>query len=523
MFIQLTKKTVVDVRRVKSLAKLRQCFNDHKKTIKCKLRHRHVATTLEEERLLKYFTWFWKYLDYLKELRNNFVERIYNPLFKYFFSIGYNQTEREDSTASTPSLWSYRSEDSGFSGLTSFLTKNEMDDRIPNEWDDSQEERQRYVTKHMLLSLSKEFRDIKRLYDSTEIEKLAYRMSHLKERLSHLIDSDGKVDGNILCQDSERSVYHLKIKDQSTANIIRLVPDVLMKFQKAAWLAARWLDKDDQKTKDLNEKLDKLNTLENDMNRRLRSLSKEIQTKEEELEIQTDSLNKLLEREERTTNLNQSVYMLGKQDAVLKEQFDKLVHERDGLAEKLSEAASKNDRTTHLRLRPLYERNKLQRFALERQLDTLKYHLHVIGGDMQVELEVKPTVLIHTNDVQDRCEELEQRIEKAKKEKKVIQAALIPIGDDKKHIREQINIKGSLTPRVTQQTVNAEFVGSSLKSVKAGGNSQALQKSERLKPVPFFITSLPDDDHVTAAQHPVTGIPLATKRKQGVELAMSEW
>ena len=479
---------------------------------------------------MKYFTWFWKYLDYLRELRNNFVERIYNPLFRYFYSVGYDQPDREDSTASTPSILSHRSVDSGVSGLTSILTKNDTG-YDPEDWDESQAERRRFVTKQALLSLGKEFRDIKKLYDSTEIEKLASRLSHLKERLSYLIDFDGKIDGDILCQDSERSVFHLKIQDVPIENLIRIVPDILIKFQKAAWLASRWLEKDDQKTKDLNEKLDKLTVLETEMNRRLRSLSKEILTKEKELEAHTDNLNKLLQREERSTNLNQTVYDLDKQRVSLTEQFNNLIHERKELSEKLNEAANKNDKNTYRRLRPLYERNKLQRFALERQIHTMKYHLNLTDGDMQVELEVKPTVITHTNDVQDRCEELEQRIEKAKKEQKVIQAALIPITEDKEYVREQIDIKEDLTLTESKSSVNAKFIGSSMMSMTArtitdrriGNSTETPRQQNGKKPVSFFITSLPDDSHMAPIQQQISTLPAVTKPKPVIELAASEW
>ena len=533
MFGFLTKRTVVDVRKVKSFAILRNCLKEHKKTLRCKLRYRNVQATPEDEKIVKYFTWFWKFIDYLKELRNNFVERIYNPLFRYFYSIGYNQPDREDSTASTPSVLSYRSGESGysgFSGLTSVLAEGNAE-YGPDEWDESQAERRRFVTKQALITLSREFRDIKSLYDSSEIEKLAHRLSHLKERLSYLLDFDGKIDSAMLSQDSERAVFHLKIKDQPIENLIRIVPDILIKFQKAAWLAFKWLEKDDQKTKDVNEKLDKLTALEAQMNKRLHCLSNEIQLKERELELQTDNLNKLLEREERTTNLSQTAFDLEKKKTTLTEQFNKLNNERKELSEKLTDAAKTNDKNTYRRLRPLYERNKLQRFALERQLATLSYHMNLADDDMQVELEIKPSVINSTNEVQDRCEELEQRIEKARKEQKVIQAALIPIVEDKRFISEQLELTEELPVSGPKPTTQAEFIGSSATPLRSTSitdrltdiKTESLNQHARKQSVSLFLTSFPDDDHVKHARQPINTLPAAIRHKPVIEVTASEW
>ena len=534
MFLQLTKRTVVDVRRVKSISTLRQCLKDHKKTLKRKQLQRNVEATPEEEKIVKYFTWFWKYVAYLRELRDNFVERIFNPLFKYFYNVGYNQPDREDTTASTPSVLSFRSgysEVSGFSSLTSVLNEKAAEFGT-EEWNNNQVERRRFVTRQALATLGTEFRDIKKLYDSSEEEKVAQRLSHLKERLGYLLDVEDKIASKLMCQDSERAVFHLKIKDRPIENLIRFVPDILIKFQKAAWLASRWLDLDDQKTKDLNERLDKLTALESDMNRRLRSLSDEIKSKEQELDSQTNTLNQLLEREERSTKLNYTLFDLERQNISLTEQSNNLNNERKELAEKLTDAANKNDKDTYRRLRPLYDRNKLQRFALERQLNTLNYHANLAENDIQIELEVKPSVINSTNDVQDKCEELEERIEKSRKEQKVIQAALIPILEDKRYVEEQVEIKEhiSLASCKSTPTMKAEFVHSSAMQLKSPSlekhfdlKTDSLVDKTKKKPVSVFLTSLPDDDHVALVQQPMKVIPPSMRKKSFIEVEASEW
>lgn len=509
MFTALTKRTVVDTRKVKSLANLRQCFLDMKKLIQCKKRHRHVKTSPEEEKLVKYFTWFFKYLDYLRQLRDNFVERIFTPLFRYFYLIGYDLPDREnttDSDMSSPSVLSFRSADSGYSGLSGLTSALAEGDRLSASYSarsgfqETQEARRRIVTKQALIALGREFHDIKKLYDTSEIESLAQRLSHLKERTDHLLDNENSLKEELLCQDSTRSVFYLKIPNFCNENIIRLVPDILIKFQKLAWLARRWLERDDEKTKDLNVKLEKLTKLEEDMNRKLCSLSKEIQLKELELESKANLLNNLLERENRSNNISQSIYDMEKRKGVLTDQLQMLNSEREQLCEKITDAVKKNDIRTYKQLKAFYDKNKLQRFAVDRQIATLNYHINLAESDMNIELEVKTDVIHTTNNVQDKCEEIEQRLEKAKKEQKIIQAALKPISEDRKFIKEQIQLEKGLPVGDSQPVLKAEFINSiNFKSDRVVDlNSEYLGNASVGNPLSVFITSLPGGGHVSS-------------------------
>lgn len=538
MFQELTKRTVVDTRKIKSLAGLRKCHNDLKEVIKCKLLHKHVKTTPEEHKLVTYFTWFFQYIDYLRDLRDNFVDRIYCPLFRYFFK---DSSEHEDPMTPTASAMSFRSHDSGYSGLSG-LTIEQLDDEkllaksasANASYDEIQEARKRMVTKNALMMLGNEFTDIKRLYDTSEIEKLAERLTHLKERLDHLLDNEKVLNLEHFGQDSERPVFGLKIRDFGNEIIMRLVPDVLMKFQKCAWLARRWLERDDEKTKDLNAKLAKLTKLENDMNRRLNSLSKQIQLKEQELSTKSDLLSKLLEREERSNNLSQYLFDLQKQETEMQVKMRKLNDERKDLCERLAKAANKDDRKAYKRLRPLYDRNKLQRFALERQIATIRYHISISESDQNVELQVKSSLIHTTNDIQDTCEDLEKSIETARREKKAIQTALIPVSIDKAIVKERIEVKDCVTNEVFQSNskkdkrdLAAEFVGTTpaRDSVDLTQEFRHASLANNRQSVPFFITSIPDEDRNTPITRHLRTMDQAkqiTKRSYP-ELVSSEW
>lgn len=518
MFKGLTKRTVVDARKVQTLASLRKCYVDLRSLIRCKQRHRHVERTEEEDKIVHYFTWFFKYIDYLRKLRDNFVDRIFTPLFKYFYLVGYAHADREatgESELTAPSALSFRSIDSGYSGLSG-LTSAIEGERLSqsfsanSDYRQTQDARRKVATKQALIALSREFDDIKKLYDTSEIEKLAQRLSHLKERTDHLLDKEDVLQEALLCQDSQRSVFHLKIPNFGNEKLMRLVPDILLKFQKEAWLARQWLVKDDEKTKDLNDKLKKLTKLEEALQRRLSSLFKEIQLQEMELESKANLLNNLLQREDRANHLGESVYNLEKDKEDMQGQLSLLNSERGHLCEKLTHAVEKGDKKAYRELKPLYDRNKLQRYAVERQIATLNYHISVAESDMNVELELKADVIYTTNDVQDRCEEIEQKLERAKKEQKALQAALIPIEQDKLFIKEQLQVVDDQPVENNKPSQKAEYVNSFTTNPDrvVDLNSQFIRNTGR-DTMKYFITSLPGDGHVSSV--PMTSTALATK------------
>ncbi|XP_052806779.1 uncharacterized protein LOC128236022 isoform X1 [Mya arenaria] len=537
MFTALAKKTVVDVRKIKTLANLRKCFMDLKKLISCKKLHRHVEQTAEEHKLVSYFTWFFQYLDYLRHLRDNFIDRIFSPLFRYFYNIGYDIQERdsfEDVEIAThrSSVMSFRSLDSSFSALSGMSALCTDSDRLSaslsarSSMDQTQEARKKMVTRNALIALSHEFKDIKNLYDTSEIEKLAQRLSHLKDRTDQLLDKEKSLDPVLPCQDSERSVFHLKIKEAGSYNLMRLIPDILIKFQKAAWLARRWLEFDDQTTKDLNERLNKLTSLEEQMNRRLSSISKEIQLGETQLDEQANMLSTLLQREDKASNLGENIYLLKRNKDQLEERLGVLQSERAQLGEKLTLAAEQKDKKTYRQIKPLYERNKLQRFAIQRQIDTLNFRINLIESDMKLELELKTEVIQSTNDVQEKCEELEKTLEKARKQQKALLTALIPITKDRKYINEQMQIQDDDFP-----VFEAEFIGSKETKPMSSLDTHIKQNTGDA-PVSVYITSIPTSrasstlntvSSLRPSVKPKTRLPTVTTAKLVTEVADSEW
>ncbi|KAH3718625.1 uncharacterized protein LOC127854602 [Dreissena polymorpha] len=515
MFTALCKRTVIDRRKIKTIGQVRKMFTDLKKLIRCKKLHRHVEMTEDEEKLVKYFNWFFQFLDYTRNLRDNFVDRIYTPLFRYFYNIGFDVSGKDElSEMTTRSAMSARSTDSGYSGMSALSGMTSVLAGAQNvsarfDADSKHAQRRKIVTRNALIALSRQFQNIKHLYDTTVIERLAARLSHLKDRIDYLLDQENSLDPVLLGQDSETPVFHLKIRELGCLNLVRIIPDVLMKFQKAAWLAQRWLENDDEKTKDLNEQLNKLNELEEEMNKRLNALSYEIQISETQLESNADMLTKLLQREERAGNLAETVYILKNSKGQLEEKLEVLNSERTELQERLTRAAEGKDKNLYQKMRPLYERNKLQRFAVERQLNTLNFRISLIESDMHIELEAKTNIIHTTNEVQDKCEELEQMLERARQEQKAIQTALIPIVEDRNFVQEQLHANKGIHTADSMVTLKAEFVSSHGKTSEKQTRNENEPRNSNQR-VGVFITSMRTNKDTISATYHAQKIPETT-------------
>lgn len=452
MFRELARRSKGS-RDIYTIIGIRQSVEIERRKVQMQKRNRrHKADADPVDDMLNYFTWFLDYIKYMRELRANFIDRIFNPLFKYFLQVSSTNLERDspitsarsDSVASGhASVASFQTGFSGLSKLSGWSSFNFSDSASQGDenrnGDDVHEARREMLSRAALLLLGREFDDIKSLYDTSEIEKLAFRLSSLKEQLDYLIDNENIINPDLFSQDSEKPVYHLKVRNSRTYSLMRLIPDILVKFEKAAWIARHWLELDDLKTKDINEKLDKLASLETRLSTRLTMLSKNIQNHERELEKESNELHRLLKREERSSDLQMSLQNYEENLKSLETQLEKLNKEKKELISKLEETQKSMKRSEMRKLKTLYQKNRLQRFAIERQIGNIKFHIDLYERDLDVEMDVKKSMVLFTNDVQDHCEELEKLLERQKKEKRTIQAALIPIAKDKKMLSEQIS------------------------------------------------------------------------------------
>ena len=141
-------------------------------------------------RCTQYFVWFFEFMDYLNELHVNFAERIFLPLFKFFHDISFMGSQGRASTSgSTFSKLSQFSVDSGDTeDNDNVFHSNSNYNNVDGNGDEDaavtvDTVRRRTQSKTALMLLSREFADIKTLYDTSEMDRVAHRLSFLKDQV----------------------------------------------------------------------------------------------------------------------------------------------------------------------------------------------------------------------------------------------------------------------------------------------------------------------------------------------------
>lgn len=180
-------------------------------------------------------------------------------------------------------------------------------------------------------------------------------------------------------------------------------------------------------------------TLENTLTQRLQSLDGNILQHEHQLERNTDDLHRLMKREERTDGLTFALYDIEAKAESLEGQLKQLRRLRDAITSRVKLVAQTGRVQEYRRLKMDFEKNKLQRYLLERLLATLNYQRQLSEQDRKVELEMRPSLIRHTNHVQDTCERLEQTIREQKRERDNIRCALIPIQEDRQTLSDKVS------------------------------------------------------------------------------------
>lgn len=391
-------------------------------------------------RCTQYFVWFFEFMDYLNELHTNFKERIFLPLFKFFHDVSFLGSQGRTSTSgSTFSKLSQFSMDSGDTDDNDNVINS---DNIGDDEVSVETARKKAHSKTALMLLSKEFADIKSLYDTSEVDKVAHRLSFLKEQIDFMLEEEDEIDPDLYSADSGKLVGHLDM-DEGTENLVRLPVDLLVKFRKAVWLSRRWLELYDKRSRDLSDKLQKVLTLEANLTKRLSSLDGNIHHHERELEHRTEELHRLMQREERSESLSLTLYDIDNHTKVLKGQLETLRKYRDALTARVVDVTRSGHSNEYRKLKVEFEKNKLERFLVERKLATLTFQRQVADQDKKLELHVRPSLIRHTNHVQDTCERLEQTLYDEKRERDNIRSALVPIQEDRRSISHRLSSRRS--------------------------------------------------------------------------------
>ena len=370
---------------------------------------KHYAQTRPEHEtnnpLLVYANWYIANLSYLKELKANFDERIYVILTKF-----YQQEELEE----------------------------EVIESVPGSKEPSIMSDVRAQNSTSVLKFKNDLPEVKDLYDFTEVNNIAQRLRYLRQRWQLLLDDESEISPTLFSFNSRISTTpHCPTQ---IVYLLRLVPDILLKCRNAGLLALQWLEHASSKAIDAHTKYSKLERVKSILTEKLSGLSDEIKLEEKALEAESSDLELLAEREERANEIMSKTKRIDFHIEQLQSKIYQLNIDNNRVKH-----AIKSDVSNRQALNKQLYNNELEVLKLGKDIKLLQYEKTLLEEELAVELEVKPCMIRFTDQIQEKCETLEQTIDKKRQEKQTVESALIPVIADRNRAQAEMSRATSVT------------------------------------------------------------------------------
>lgn len=367
--------------------------------------------------------WYLNNLQYLKELKTNFDERIYITLTKLY---QVQQTEEQSIM--------------GYDGGTQLSLRSSGSDHMG----------MRAPSAASVLRFKDDLPEVKDLYDFTEIDNVSKRLSYLRQRWQLLLEDEDEISNTLF---SYNSLPQLTPRcPKQMVNLLRLVPDILLKCGNAATLAHQWLQSAGTKAIDPQTKHDKLERVKSVLTERLTGLSNDIKTGEQELEHESGDLEMLTDREERANEIMSKTHEIDTRLQQMKAEISQLGSQCRQL---LQQHAAATDTCEENQIRQEKQRLELRIHKLRQEVDLHLYEKNLMNEDLKLELEVKPCMIRLTDHIQEKCESLEQTIDKKRSEKHQVESALLPVIADTKKMQAEISRTNSVNSTPQHSTLGS--------------------------------------------------------------------
>ena len=169
----------------------------------------------------------------------------------------------------------------------------------------------------------------------------------------------------------------------------------------------------------MEERMEKLRKVQTILDEKVSELDSQIKGMQSELDSQSDLFQKLLQREERSNELNAKLY---EADALLAS----LRKKQEGLLQKLAIQSTMN------------KNRELESIRLSHEIQVSEYKVQLLRKDLEVEMEIKPTFVHFTNSVQENCQTLESLISSKQHTRNQLNQLLAPVTKSGQRVQRDI-------------------------------------------------------------------------------------
>ncbi len=399
--------------QIKTMEIFRKIIHDETKLQNTAL----TVTTHADKQLIIYFKWFLDYFKYLSVLKLNFDSRIHKNLIQYFYDDSYK-------VPSSPSKSSY--------------SESEVGEDATNEEVAFQTRYDSHIGDIIKL-VNETYEQIGSSDADKNIYQIAAKMLRKSRRIENLLREDVELQ-SVMVPDFTKFQVTRYNQGYSTevdlAVLVRLVPCILDCFYNIAQFAIEWLQWDRRRSETLQDNFQLLKELNRKVTERLMQVRNTIETQDRELRENEDDVQLLLRREERCNDLNSHLYEIEDSYSKDRQELVKAKCQRDDIARELKFAIKGSRYETEL-----IEQHDENQSTIEQLVMNLKlqaFRKSIIEQDIDVETEVKPSMIIFTNDVQEKCEKLELLLARRRGEVQKLEEILNSIQNDRQKVESEI-------------------------------------------------------------------------------------
>jgi hypothetical protein len=417
----------------------------------------------EEAVIMKFFETFFKDLQYLKNLKAYFDERIYCVLYEYF----YDPLDINVNVASAGVADDMPRDQDSDSGHSS-QTYSDEDRSPPTGTRANHDKKASKSTPRTRFNINSIIQDIggstghntenlspEKILEKEKLIRSVHELYEVNRSWEAILTEE---DLNVAFFDPD-SIHEIsRYKDAAKFELVlRLIPDIFTKCFRSITLAKVWWEyavkvykepvQEDSKGRERS-----FDTRVSEITHKVSRLGEDIVREEHQIIVYENDLRKLRKRENRVVDLNSETEMLETRKERAEKKYKETVQERERLKEALENTIQGTVKYNKV---AMDLRNAEERLVEQHEeCKLLEYHIDIIKGDYNVELEVRPSFMRFTDSLKDKISDLEKSATEKKVEKRKLEKTVVLMRTNREKMREIMN-KFVRTPSSVSSTATA--------------------------------------------------------------------
>ena len=198
--------------------------------------------------------------------------------------------------------------------------------------------------------------------------------------------------------------------------------------------AKRWVHLDTMRSVNLQLARQRFKDMHKTISMRIQELDEIVNEIKNEMDQESEGLHKLLKREERASDISSQIFEMEDNISQREDELKRMKLQQESIRTKLRKSSQNEVQDIEKELKD----NQIQFDSLARDIEAKKYCKRLLQGDLDVEMRIKPSIIRFTNNVQEKCESLETKLSKQRRERAVLLDFIERLRGDRQRIESEI-------------------------------------------------------------------------------------